>query len=298
MQNYGNIVSPRPQVCAYNFAKILNWEESDTPELLGGSASSDSKSLAYIQSGGQYLQRVLARGREVAKYAAATQYVFETTFDPARANQAPPWPPAPQLVAAHASNRKRTETTYARSPCNTRGTAQKATRTHIRPRIANEVETFIGRDGTKWPMPPPECRGSTLIWRGTDRATFPHSPTPPLSDETSSTVRGSSALSASSVSTPASWDDGNPTSTSATSTFPELGRQWYASFGAEVGAVLPSDAVPHSPGHSARSLSLSEYSGERLSAAVYYGSRGNVVVGKDGALWPLPPDRHIPYTIT
>ncbi|KAI0642216.1 hypothetical protein C8Q79DRAFT_1013509 [Trametes meyenii] len=298
MQSHSNIISPRPQVCAYNFAKILRWEESlDTLELLSGAAS--EKSLAHIQSGGVYTQRVLACGREVAKYVEATQYALGA-MDPASANQAPPWPPAPQLVAGHIHIGLRSEIAYTYGAYTATYEAARSTSRIRVQHHAAEVETFIGRDGTEWPMPPPECRGNAFARQETNRAVFPHSPTPPLLNGTSSTSRESSTASTA-VLTPApslSVElDADPLSPPATSTFRELGRQWYASFGVEVGASPPSNTAIRSR-HPTGVHSRSEYSSERLPPDVVYGSRGNVLVGSDGSLWPMPPDRHIFHTTT
>ena len=52
----------------------------------------------YLRSGGLYTQRLLAQARIAAHGAAESGHALDVQ-KPARVNEAPPWPPAPELIA-------------------------------------------------------------------------------------------------------------------------------------------------------------------------------------------------------
>ncbi|KAH9896966.1 hypothetical protein C8Q73DRAFT_789257 [Cubamyces lactineus] len=189
------IAAPAPQRPAADFATILHWEESDEDtdgdDLMPPKHHND----AYLHSGGLYTQRVLARGRIMARYATEIDYMHAMN-DPALANQAPPWPPAPEHVAdaltwgapasigvaphAYAPQDGDIETGASVSDTSDDWSAPSFGWTACIHDASGDEESswggfassryedadsedecatgfFIGHDGTAWPMPPPEC---------------------------------------------------------------------------------------------------------------------------------------------
>ncbi|KAI0372057.1 hypothetical protein BV20DRAFT_140307 [Pilatotrama ljubarskyi] len=191
------IVAPAPQRPAADFATVLGWREPEHEPQ--GRATSPTHPIndGYLRSGGLYTQRVLARGRLVAAYAAQCEYAHAMNV-PALVNQAPPWPPAPELIAnppdwGHplpgetvAPQWYAPEVTYTDATERIEGydealtagseptsLASQSTRDGREERwdaassqtsVASDASYeecatgyFVGRDGTVWPLPPHEC---------------------------------------------------------------------------------------------------------------------------------------------
>ncbi|KAI0336847.1 hypothetical protein GY45DRAFT_1365782 [Cubamyces sp. BRFM 1775] len=190
------IVAPAPQRPAADFATILHWEESDKGVDGDKLMPPQHHNNAYLHSGGLYTQRLLACGRVMARYATEIDYVHAMN-NPALANQAPPWPPAPEHIAdaltwgapvnsgvappAHAPQDSDMETGASASGTGDDWSAPSFGWVVPGQDTSSDEETewegltssllfdaadsedecatgfFIGRDGTAWPVPPREC---------------------------------------------------------------------------------------------------------------------------------------------
>ncbi|KAI0674404.1 hypothetical protein C8Q78DRAFT_989347 [Trametes maxima] len=180
---------------------------------------------------------------------------------------------------------------------------------------------FIGRDGTAWPMPPPECMpgSSPSPYQQTtarDRSHPSHkmpkppssaqvvprpsrvaaAPGSPLSPLTSPSPPGSSTSPTSEAASPPSSSPYPATPpdapTSGCPSLIDLGRQWYASFGKALGARFGGRSSPMRL--SERSPLAIESRGPLQSPPPSSPSMGRMdsethVVGRHGLVWPRPP---------
>ncbi|KAI0659254.1 hypothetical protein C8Q70DRAFT_933625 [Cubamyces menziesii] len=333
------IVAPAPQRPAADFATILHWEESDEDangvEMLPPPHHND----AYLQSGGLYTQRLLARGRIMARYATEIDYMHAMS-NPALVNQAPPWPPAPEHIAdaltwgapahgevaphAYAPEDSDMETgtsvggtsddwsapSFGWAACSQYTSGDEDTRWESRTSSLlyegsdseDECATgfFLGRDGTAWPIPPPECmphdrsaedlrdsdtaseRGQPecwVVWSAEDDEHSAGSRSPGLGSECSA---GGSEQS-STLESEGSWAKRtSPPATPPDVPLADLGLLWYTSFGKELGV----------------SAALDTFIDDRLvpSPAPASFATDGFFLGRDGSLWPLPPSPPTSYT--
>ncbi|KAI0360571.1 hypothetical protein OH77DRAFT_1517041 [Trametes cingulata] len=189
------ILAPAPQRPAADFATVLGWEASE--DDLESNAPIHTTNDGYLKSGGVYIQRVLAAGRIIARYATECQYAHAMS-EPSLVNQAPPWPPAPEHIAsspdwgqpkhpdaAVAPQAYSPEVTYIDATelfedehdhswlacghtdfaLHVMGDRRKEIwDTELTSCTSEDSEYdgcatgfFIGHDGTAWPLPPREC---------------------------------------------------------------------------------------------------------------------------------------------
>ncbi|EIW55615.1 uncharacterized protein TRAVEDRAFT_22110 [Trametes versicolor FP-101664 SS1] len=190
------IAMPVPQRTPGHFATILTYEEPEAERPASSSAVEDSyvqHKDDYLRSGGEYTQRLLTLAR-----GTATSFRKDIYRDSTTSNEAPPWPPAPELVAnppnwgfvattSHSGNTSEDAEMDATESDNdwSDASSQSGSLIHVfdvKGRAWDSESTsgsssedsshgetddedentyatgyFIGRDGTQWPMPPPEC---------------------------------------------------------------------------------------------------------------------------------------------
>ncbi|KAI0777783.1 hypothetical protein BD413DRAFT_610083 [Trametes elegans] len=374
------VIAPAPQRPAADFATILCWEESeDTPQhnLEGTQPTND----AYLKSGGLYMQNLFAQGRIMAKYAEGI-YHQEAMSDPALMNQAPPWPPAPELVAnppdwgrpmqnavtppALSSASRALDVARPSDTCSwssmgsnvsskpsdflgerswdTDGTSAYSEDGDEDGVADDEYATgwFVGRDGSLWPVPPPECApagykfprkraaatATAASCAATGIPTFlvgdcgAQSCNPEPAglvvwaadtagwDSDDSSMSSVSPSRSHTASPPSPELPTTPPDVGSAPSLADLGRQWYASFGKDIGAPPlsasfdPRPFVP--PATTAQSSAPEEVPGTfRRGRGV--GSRGaspvpgpgkhpGYFVGRDGIVWPLPPPPPVAYS--
>ncbi|OJT01707.1 hypothetical protein TRAPUB_7763 [Trametes pubescens] len=169
------IAVPAPQRPPSDFATILLWEEPE--EERPASEMEDTyvhNKDAYLRSGGLYTQRLLAGTRAMATSFRRDQYRARATADSTTSNEAPPWPPAPELIASPpnwglATTPGQSEGTPANADSDATGSDDDWSTNGWSSGDSSQEETdgeaedtcatgyFIGRDGMEWPMPPPEC---------------------------------------------------------------------------------------------------------------------------------------------
>ncbi|OJT11652.1 hypothetical protein TRAPUB_11825 [Trametes pubescens] len=232
-----NIISPRPQRHPQDFAAIINWKET-VPAKGHASGAVQGEGYVYMGHGGLYEQRVRAHCIAMVKYIADMQYV-KAVLDVSHANQAPPWLPAPMVV-------QHTFTTDGQP-------IQKA--------------TLVGHDGAHWPRPPPESRSSRALAAShkpvpNTKKPLPSIPWDELRAPHTAAQTDSPSIPDSEVSTSGSKYSQESIEETITPhledlSLAELGRQWYATFGKEVGAgLLPSSPppVPSPPSVNSRPL--------------------------------------------
>ncbi|KAI0629341.1 hypothetical protein C8Q77DRAFT_1143436 [Trametes polyzona] len=239
-----NIVSPRPQKNASSFAKVLNWQESEpVPGMVSGAVPRSH--YTYLKCGGAYEQRVLAQGRIMAKYAASCYYAT-ALLNPSLENQAPPWPPAlPHLQAPPAIAAPKPKPITAQALLEDIIAGTKATAP------VPATDTFIGRDGAIWPMPPPECLPGGALSQLKAYPSYDPPAVVPRAQESKPEPAAPLPLAVCASPSPAPSTDselesdseatGMRTPLSHELSLAELGREWYATFGEEVKArPLPS----------------------------------------------------------
>ncbi|KAL1943905.1 hypothetical protein VTO73DRAFT_3723 [Trametes versicolor] len=190
------IAMPVPQRTPGHFATILTYEEPEAERPASSSAVEDlyvQHKDDYLRSGGEYTQRLLTLAR-----GTATSFRKDLYRDSTTSNEAPPWPPAPELVAnppnwgfvattSHSGNTSEDAEMDATESDNdwsdassqsgslihvfdvkgrgwdSESTSGSSSEDNSQEDMDDEDEDtcatgfFIGRDGTQWPMPPPEC---------------------------------------------------------------------------------------------------------------------------------------------
>ena len=219
-------VAPRPERGPESFAKILHWreEEGGSPHAIGSangyrehevSIVSVARAIAgadasqYTCSGGVLVSRVLTKCWEMAR--AIKDDVHQRTMnDPGF--EAPQWPAETELVFNPPQWGSNTtfdpfcdeeEVVYphhrvAPQPTTSCGLSSRTTVGHIHdsgPTSATDPGFFVGRDGSRWPLPPPECMPSS-----TAHTRPPGLPSPPrghraLPPQVASSDRSDSAQS-------------------------------------------------------------------------------------------------------
>ncbi|KAI8986771.1 hypothetical protein BD414DRAFT_486996 [Trametes punicea] len=248
--------------------------------------------------------------------------------NPALVNQAPPWPPAPELianppnwglptcsnVAAQRCMGDPGAETHVSAPladCSERSSRYSSTggRAGYQQEPKGTAQYFIGRDGNAWPMPPSECmpggggpsslhpsRSSRLeprcriVWSADDceddqagDALIPRTREDDSSGVMHSSLSPSAMSDSSSPQSHRSPIDVAPTPPDVpheTQSLAELGRQWYATWGKEVGAA--SEEFLSRSTQSTPDIELEDTEG-------VYWDTGGYFLGSDGSLWPLPP---------
>ncbi|KAL7284113.1 hypothetical protein ACG7TL_001393 [Trametes sanguinea] len=193
------IVAPAPQRPAADFAIVLGWTEPEDDLCREEKSSKNSFAHTSDYMGASTLA-LHTEHRCVAQCPAATSY--SAVEEAALVNQAPPWPPAPELIANPPSWGLQTRSSVtpplslvadadwdATESRSSRADAPSSSLSEIASQwfkdddegltydtrsssvgstdnlAASEEDAtrfFIGRDGTAWPLPPQECMPRVL----------------------------------------------------------------------------------------------------------------------------------------
>ncbi|KAI9063528.1 hypothetical protein FKP32DRAFT_1676241 [Trametes sanguinea] len=347
------IFAPAPQRPAADFATVLGWREPED-NLCGEDQSVKQDSPNISNYTGASTQALPTEHRWVAQRRATARY--GAIGEPALVNQAPPWPPAPELianppswglpthssvapplsVAAHADwDATDSRSSWSDTPTSslsgiasqwfddededlswdTRSSSVEAGEGDKDISAEDATRFFIGRDGTAWPLPPPEFMpvedilspepldsterssfssecdwsrpGYRVVWSASQwdegSAEVEHTPSTDFTDASfSDSDDGASSPCPPYHHSPSSesldWSPATPPDLpSMALPLAELGLQWYASFGRDIDD--PASC-------SSKDGPLSDDTGDKDADDW---EAGGYFLGRDGTLWPLPP---------
>ncbi|KAI0349574.1 hypothetical protein OH77DRAFT_1514843 [Trametes cingulata] len=298
------IASPRPQKPPSSYARILTWQESDLLPLSSGTTSAGQYYSDTKRHEAHPLSSFFSRFQPWASHVVEGRLLNAALILTALLDRAPPPPPPPPsapsmpLLPTRVTIRDKLAEGTQRAAMAPIGTG--------RPIPTGEAssdegtETFIGRDGTHWPMPPKECRPSggwasvaTTISKCSETSSSPSSLVSATTPEYSSTED--------------ELDTPPPPQSSAPS-LAELGRDWYSSFGQELGARPPDGRssgwnMPLTTGAMRGLQHLDPVVGGDGGHLAHFGLEKGAdagttfFIGRDGNHWPLPPDECVPWHV-
>ncbi|KAI0372636.1 hypothetical protein BV20DRAFT_35580 [Pilatotrama ljubarskyi] len=300
MSHFLKIASPRPQKPAASYAKILTWQESDSLSLSSGTESAEQRYTYPKHPDAQSQHLSFALLHPWASHIPKDRPLDAQLLLTALLSRAPQCPPLPQntFLPTRLTRGDKTVEEAERRAMPPIGTG--------RPTSTGEAvldpgaESFVGRDGTRWPMPPMECRPYGACTRA--------AATPSSCSDIS--PRPSSPLCATTPESSTSEDEVNTPPPSSPLSLAELGRDWYASFGKELGArpipvqvsALGRSRVMIAPSV-LQHLGTANAGGDgilnpaRLTKARGASASTAFFVGRDGSHWPLPPGDLVPWRV-